>query len=142
MALAFTYIWASDILTFVMASCANGLKLAEETIKKGRRIVFWGILLAILVTLFSSIWAILDLGYRYGGINTDSFFFGSAARYPFDNAAARLQSLDGPHWENWIYTGIGAGVMVLFDGRSPARIVVALPSIGFPDQRGLWHDVL
>ena len=45
-----------------MASCANGLKLAEETIKKGRRIVFWGILLAILVTLFSSIWAILDLG--------------------------------------------------------------------------------
>ena len=31
-AMAFTYIWASDILTFVMASTANGLKLVEETI--------------------------------------------------------------------------------------------------------------
>ena len=81
-ALAFTYVWASDILTFVMVSCANGLKLAEETIKKGRRLIFWGILLAIFVTLGSSIWAILDLGYRYGGINTDSFFFGSGGALP------------------------------------------------------------
>ena len=113
MALAFTYIWASDILTFVMASCANGLKLAEENIKKGRRIVFWAMLLAILVTLFSSIWSVLDLAYRYGGINTDGFFFDGAARYPFDNAAARIQSLDGPHWENWGYTAIGAGIMGL-----------------------------
>ena len=112
-ALAFTFIWASDILTFVMASCANGLKLADETIKKAQRLIFWGILLAILVTLFSSIWAILDLAYRYGGINTDPFFFGSAARYPFDNAASRIQSPEGPHWENWGYTAIGATIMWL-----------------------------
>jgi hypothetical protein len=113
MAMAFTYIWASDILTFVMASTANGLKLVEETIKKGRRLVFWAILISIVVTLFASIWAILDLAYRYGGINTDQFFFGGAARYPFDNAATRMATLDGPHWENWGYAGIGASVMAL-----------------------------
>ncbi|NKB71161.1 MAG: hypothetical protein GKR89_29165 [Candidatus Latescibacteria bacterium] len=112
-ALAFTYIWASDILTFVMASCANGLKLVEETVHKGRRLIFWGMLVAIVVTLGSSIWAIIDLAYRYGGINTDQFFFGGAARYPFENAAARIAAPDGPHWENWGYTGIGAGVMGL-----------------------------
>ena len=131
-ALAFTYIWASDILTFVMASCANGLKLAEETIKKGRRLVFWAMLLAIVVALGSSIWAILDLGYRYGGINTDPFFFGSAARYPFDNAAARLQALDGPHWENWLYTALGAGVMGLLLAARQHLFWWPFHPLGFP----------
>ena len=28
--LAYTYVWAADIRTFVMASCAHGLKLGEE----------------------------------------------------------------------------------------------------------------
>ncbi len=112
-AMAFTYIWASDILTFVMASCANSLKLVEETITKGRRMIFWAMLIAILMALGSSVWAILDLGYTYGGINTDQFFFDGAARYPFDNAAARIQSPEGPHFENWGYTAIGAGIMAL-----------------------------
>ena len=131
-ALAFTYVWASDILTFVMASCANGLKLAEETIKKGRRLIFWAMLLAIFVALGSSIWAILDLGYRYGGINTDPFFFGSAARYPFDNAAARLQALDGPHWQNWIYTALGAGVMGLLLAARQHLFWWPFHPLGFP----------
>ena len=113
MAFSFTYIWASDILTFVMASAANGLKLAEETIDKGRRLIFWGMLVAIIVTLVSSVWAILDIGYRYGGINTDQFFFNWAARLPFDNAATRMVTLEGPHWDNWGYTGIGAFIMGL-----------------------------
>jgi hypothetical protein len=112
-ALAFTYIWASDILTFVMASCANGLKLVEETIREKRRLVFWAMMAAIAVTLCCSIWSILVLAYRYGGINTDQFFFDGAARYPFDNAAARMQTSEGPHWENWLYTAIGATIMGL-----------------------------
>ena len=131
-ALAFTYVWASDILTFVMASCANGLKLAEETIKRGRRLIFWAMLLAIFVALGSSIWAILDLGYRYGGINTDPFFFGSAARYPFDNAAARLQALDGPHWQNWVYTALGAGVMGLLLAARQHLFWWPFHPLGFP----------
>ncbi|MDP6017165.1 MAG: hypothetical protein QGI32_13795 [Candidatus Latescibacteria bacterium] len=111
-AFAFTYVWASDILTFVMASCANALKLVQETIHRRRRLVFWAMIISIILTLLSSIWSIIELAYTYGGINTDQFFFDSAARYPFDNAAARIQSLSGPHWENWGYTAIGATIMV------------------------------
>ncbi|MEW6750792.1 MAG: DUF6785 family protein [Candidatus Latescibacterota bacterium] len=111
--LAFTYVWASDILTFVMASCANGLKIVEETIRRGRRLVFWGMLLAIAVTLASSIWAILEIAYRHGGINTSPHFFGLDAKYAFDNAAARMQMSEGPHWANWAYTGIGGAIMGL-----------------------------
>jgi hypothetical protein len=112
MALAFTYIWASDILTFVMASSANALKLAAETIKKGVRLIFWAMLVAIVVALVSSVWAVTELAYRYGGINADVFFLGSA-QMPFNVAAARLGLIEGPHWQNWGYTAIGAAVMGL-----------------------------
>ena len=132
MALAFTYIWASDILTFVMASAANGLKLVEETIEKGRRLVFWAILISIVVTLLSSIWAILDLAYRYGGINTDGFFFGGAARYPFDNAAARIAGLEGPHWENWGFTAVGAAIMGLLMVARQRFLWWPFHPLGFP----------
>ena len=111
--LSFTYVWASDILTFVMASCANGLKVAEETIRSNRRLVFLAIMIAIAVSIASSIWMILTLAYAHGGINTDGFFFGWGARYPFENASARIQSLEGPHWENWGFAGIGAAAMGL-----------------------------
>ena len=36
-ALSFTYVWAADIRTFVLASCANGLKLAEEYLRGSKR---------------------------------------------------------------------------------------------------------
>ena len=36
-ALSFTYVWAADIRTFVLASCTNGLKLAEEYLSGSKR---------------------------------------------------------------------------------------------------------
>ncbi len=111
-AFAFTYVWASDILTFVMASSSNALKLATETIKRGMRLVFWAMLVAIVVALLCSVWTILELAYQYGGINADQFFFRSSG-YPFQIAAARLASIEGPHWQNWGYTAIGATIMGL-----------------------------
>ncbi len=131
-ALSFTAIWASDILTSVMASCANGLKVVEETITKGRRLVFWGIMIAVVVTLCSSIWAILDIAYRYGGINTDSYFYGQGSRYTFEDAARRLQDLEGPHWENWGYTAIGAAAMGLLMVARQRLLWWPFHPLGFP----------
>jgi len=132
MALAFTFIWASDILTFVMASCANGLKLAEEMIRQNRRLIFWGMMVAILAAIASSVWAILELGYKYGGINTDRWFFGVGSRYPFENAAFRMQTSEGPHWENWIYTGIGGTVMWLLMVARQRFLWWPFHPLGFP----------
>ncbi len=132
MAIAFTYVWCSDIHTFVMAACANGLKVAEEAIKKARRLIFWGILIALIATLFSSLWTILELAYQYGGINTDKTFFVGAARYPFDNAAVRLQTLEGPHWINWGATAIGAGIMGLLMLARQRFLWWPLHPLGFP----------
>jgi hypothetical protein len=132
MSLAFTYVWASDILTFVMASCATGLKLAEETVAKGRKLIFWGMVLAIAVTLISSIWAILEIAYRYGGINTSPHFFGLDAKYAFDNAAARMQMAEGPHWRNWAYMGIGGITMGLLIVARQRFLWWPLHPLGFP----------
>ena len=131
-AMAFTFIWASDILTFVMASCANGLKLAEETIRRNRRLIFWGMITAILVAIASSVWAMLAIAYKYGGINTDGWFFGVGSRYPFENAAFRMQVPEGPHWENWIYTGIGGTIMGLLMVARQRFLWWPFHPLGFP----------
>ena len=62
-ALGFTFVWAADIRTFVMASAANGLKLAEEQLGRGKRGLFWAMALAITVSLIASIVTVLHLSY-------------------------------------------------------------------------------
>ncbi|MCD6408613.1 hypothetical protein J7L87_06155 [bacterium] len=78
--LGMTFSWATDIRTMVMASTANGLKLSTEfrmnTIK-----LFWAIIGAIIITLISSSWCTLLLGYKYGGINLYSWQFSGLARF-------------------------------------------------------------
>ncbi len=110
--MAFTYVWAADIRTFVMASCAHGLKLSEGL---GRRVrpLFWALLLAIGVSLIASLATILHLAYTYGGINLNSWFFEGGPKAPFEYAAAKLNSPVGPDWAGWLHTLIGSGIMAL-----------------------------
>jgi hypothetical protein len=110
--MAFTYVWAADIRTFVMASCAHGLKLSEGL---GRRLrpLFWALLLAIGVSLITSLATILHLAYAYGGINLNSWFFDGGPKAPFEYAAAKLNSPVGPDWAGWLHTAVGGGIMAL-----------------------------
>jgi len=114
-ALGFTYVWAADIRTFVMASCANGLKLAEEQLQRHKRGLFWVMALAIIVSLVSSIWAMLYMSYTYGGINLNGWFFGPTGgpAYPFNFISGELNNPDGPDWIGWISTLSGGGIMGL-----------------------------
>lgn len=79
-ALGMTFSWATDIRTMVMTSTANGLKLSTEfkinTIK-----LFWAIIGSIIITLITSSWATLFLGYKYGGINLYSWQFSGLANF-------------------------------------------------------------
>jgi len=113
--LGLTYVWAADIRTFVMASCANGLKLAEEHLQRRRRALFWAIAIAVVVSLAASIWAVLYMAYAYGGINLNSWFFGPTGgpAYPFNYVTGEMNNPDGPDWGGWIATGAGAAVMAL-----------------------------
>lgn len=130
-ALGMTYVWAADIRTFVMASCANGLKLAEEHLRR-KRSLFWAIALAIAVSLVSSIWMIMKMSYTYGGINLNAWFFGGGALAPFNYVAEKMNTPVSPHWGGWISTGAGAGIMALLMMARQRLLWWPLHPLGFP----------
>jgi len=108
--MAFMYVWAADIRTFIMASCAHGLRLADH-LGANRRPLFWIILLALILSVVGSVWAVLTLCYEYGGINLSSWFFGGGVRAPFEYIAVKLNTPTTPNLEGWVHTLLGGGVM-------------------------------
>ena len=129
--MAYTYVWAADIRTFVMASCAHGLKLSEG-MGRNVRPLFWVILLAILISLIGSIWTILYLAYEYGGINLNGWFFGGGTRAPFDFVAEKLNTPTDPNLEGWLNTLLGGGVMALLMFARHHLLWWPLHPIGYP----------
>ena len=128
---AFTYVWAGDICTFVMASCAHSLKLGEQLGDRLRPLL-WVIVLAIAVSLVGSVWMILNLAYEYGGINLHPWFFGSGAHNPFRYATIFLNAPTTPHWGGWLHTGIGAGIMALLMLARQRLLWWPLHPLGYP----------
>ena len=144
-ALGFTYVYTADIRTFVMASCANGLKLAEELGGKKRRL-FWAMMLAVAVSLGASIWIILKLSYGSGGINLNQWFFTGGAVAPFNFIEYKLRNPSPPHWGGWGVTGIGAGVMALLMLARHHFLWWPLHPLGFavvgvPWVENVWFDI-
>ena len=80
--LAYTYPWTADLVTFPMASVANGLKMAMEVIRGSKRALFWATLVAILVTLVSAYWMMLYVSYEYGGLNLPGWWWQFSADGP------------------------------------------------------------
>ena len=109
--LGMTFVFVSDVRTFVMAAVANGLKMLQE-IKKRRRLIFWAILISIIVTLASSIWATLLLGYKHGAINANHWFFVSGPQYPLKYIAQEIKHPGGTDWVYMGFVGIGALITV------------------------------
>ena len=137
-ALGFTFTWATELRIVVMSSVAHALKLLDGQEGRRHRLFFWALMLAVLVSMLSSLWTILDLSYRYGGINLNRWFFGGGARSPFESfVARRLLNPVGPSWDGWFSTSIGATIM---GALMLARHYLAwwpLHPIGFPIA-GLW----
>ncbi len=129
--MAYTYVWAADIRTFVMASCAHGLKLGEEL---GQRLrpLFWCMLLAVFISLLGSVAMILHLAYEYGGINLNGWFFGGGTRAPFDYIITKLNAPTVPNISGWIHTFIGGGIMALLVLARHTLLWWPLHPIGYP----------
>ena len=112
--LAYCYPWTADIVTFPMASCANNLKLIEETVAgPHRRPFFWAMMLGILVTLVSSFWIVIHLSYSYGGINLHDWWWRYSSEFPLTYLAQMLNSPATTDFWGWMFTLFGAGMMWL-----------------------------
>ena len=110
--LATTFMWTGNMRSFVMASCANGLKLAEE-LGDNKRPLFWAMLLALVVSLVSAVWMLLSVGYEAGALNMRMGGTGTAHRAGFDFIERLLRTPTESYLWGWFHTGIGAGVMSL-----------------------------
>ncbi len=78
-----------------MASCANGLKLAEEMGPR-KRPLFWAILLSVVVSIVGSIWLVMKLSYESGGINLNQWFFVGGPVVPFNYITPILNTRRSP----------------------------------------------
>lgn len=128
--LGFSYAWCVDIRIFVMGCCANGLKIAERMKKK--RPLFWAMMLAIVVSMISSIWMILKLGYKYGAINANLWFFQAGPIQGFNFVAFAIRYPTGVNWRGWLWTGVGGGIMVFLMFMHHRFLWWPLHPLGFP----------
>jgi len=109
-AFGLSYVWMADVRTFVMASAANGLKLSSGLAGHRRRL-FWGIAIAVVVALLSSIWMTMRIAYDVGGANANPWFFRGGPQYPYTFLGSAMTNPSGTDWDAWIFTGIGAALM-------------------------------
>ena len=130
----FTYTWAADIRTSVMASTINGLKLADVAGIRRPRPLLGAVALAVILGLASSAITTLWLAYSYGGINLQGWFFGGMPRTVFDFVANKLNNpLDATVMlPRWIFTGVGAAVMSGLMFARQRFLAWPLHYIGFP----------
>ena len=137
MALGFTLAWAGDLLVFMMAPCANGIRMLHG-LKVGRRRVLAMLTAALAIGLLGSIYATLNLGYQYGALNLHrQYFSGLFAFEPFRFAARFIETPTGPYWLGWLWNGVGAAVMALLAVGAPSLVVVAFASHRLRGQRHL-----
>ena len=111
MATALTLAWAGDLLVFVMAPCANGLRLLHGLAARRKRILLM-LVLALVIGVVGSIATTLHLGYQYGALNLHrQYFSGLFALEPYRFADRFIDNPVGPYWPGWGWTGWGAAVM-------------------------------
>ena len=109
-ATGYTLAWAGDLLVFMTAPLANGLRLGSD-LAGSRRMLFWAIIAAMAISLVASCWFMLHLAYRDGALNLHPQYFTGFAQYPSDFPAKKLANPTGPDIVGWLWTGFGALVM-------------------------------
>ena len=108
--LGLNFAWSADVRTFVMASAATGVKLAQETALEGRRL-FGAVVGAIFVTLVGSAWAIIELSYQYGGINLVGWQFSGLPTFTGNWITHNLNNPQPTQSWHMAFTVLGAVLM-------------------------------
>ena len=112
LAMGYTMAWAGDLLVFMMAPCANGIRLLHG-VRGARKRLVGMMAMAMGIGLVGSISMTLYLAYQYGGVNLHQQYFSWFAQEPFKFASRLIDSPVGPHWPGWGWHGLGMSVMAL-----------------------------
>ena len=109
-ALGYTFVWIGDLLVFMTAPLANGMRLGSE-LRGNRRRLLWGMAAAMLISLVVSTWYTLHLAYTHGAVNLHAQYFSGFAYNPSTFAIQKLLHPTGPDGTGWLWTGGGALLM-------------------------------
>ncbi len=114
--MALSFSWAGSVRIMLMASAINGMKMAQG-VGILKRPLFWVMIVAMLVSLVSSLGIIIWLCYQEGAANLEPWFFTNNARNTVDFAAYKIEnplSFSGTPdimWPRALWTSIGGMVM-------------------------------
>ncbi len=125
------YIFLADLRTFLMGVVASGLKLIEGMSKQSRRVVMQAILVAVFFGVAGSLYTVLELSYRDGGINFSGWFFKSLP-LRMGNTALKGMETEGLYWSGLGFAGIGAAGMMVLTWMRQRFLWWPLHPIGFP----------
>ena len=109
-ALGYTFVWIGDLLVFMTAPLANGMRLGSE-LRGNRRRLLWGMAAAMLISLVVSTWYTLHLAYTHGAVNLHAQYFSGFADNPSTFTIQKLLHPTGPDGTGWLWTGGGALLM-------------------------------
>ena len=125
------YVWGTDIRVFLMGVFANGLKLIEGMARESRRLVFWAILIAIFLGVIGSLYTVLHVSYRDGGINSSLWFFQGMPFRIYDTAIKGMQNED-VYWHGMGFVGLGGIAMYVLTWLRQRFLWWPLHPVGFP----------
>ena len=109
-ALGLTYVYSADVRTFPMAASSMSVKIMDQFRGK-KRYLFWSIMTALFVNIIATIYFLLKISYKYGGINLNSWFYQGAPQAPFDYITDLIKNPTASNKIGWICRGIGLVVM-------------------------------
>lgn len=140
-AMGLTLIWTGDLLTYLMGPAANSIYVQHRSSVKTVSGAL-SLIAAVMLSLAGCIFMTLYLTCRMGGLNLHPQYFQWFPKLPWQFAEAKLQMPTGPSMTGFIWTGIGAGVMLLLTYMQRLFFWWPLHPLGFLAQGGWIMDQL
>ncbi len=143
-AMGLTLIWTGDLLTYLMGPAANSVYVQHKSsVKPGAGTL--SLLIAVMLSLAGCIFMTLYLTCKVGGLNLHPQYFRWFPKLPWQFAESKLQMPTGPSLTGYMWTGIGAGVMLLLTYMQRLFFWWPLHPLGFLAQGGwimnqLWFS--
>ena len=143
-AMGLTLIWSGDLLTYLMGPAANSVFVQNKAKVKSAAGAL-SLLAAVMLGLAGCIFMTLYLTCAVGGLNLHPQYFQWFPKLPWQFAETKLQSMTGPSVTGYIWTGVGAGVMLLLTYMQRLFFWWPLHPLGFLAQGGwivgqLWFS--
>ncbi|MDP6595162.1 MAG: hypothetical protein QGI86_04585 [Candidatus Poribacteria bacterium] len=146
LAMGLTLIWSGDLLTYLMGPAANSIYVGHRA-KISPITGSWSLLAAVMLSLGGCFFMTLYLTGKVGGLNLHPQYFQNFPLQPWRFAESKLHNATDASLTGYMWTGVGAGLMLLLTYGQRVFFWWPLHPLGFLAQGGwimrqLWFSFL